>query len=50
MSMNAYEQLQRDAKHHWGCSKGNKDQKKNPTVIGGNRTDCFESWFREMSR
>ena len=29
MSMNAYEQDQRDAKHHWGC-KSNKDTREQP--------------------
>ena len=30
MRMNAYEQNQRDTKHHWGCSKGNKETKEKP--------------------
>ena len=30
MSMNAYEQNQRDAKHRWGCNKGNKESKEKP--------------------
>ena len=32
MSMNAYEQFQRDAKHHWGCKKIkiNKETRERP--------------------
>ena len=30
MNMNAHGQLQRDAKHHWGCDKIKK-QESNPT-------------------
>ena len=29
MSMNAYEQDQRDAKHHWGCNN-NKETREQP--------------------
>ena len=30
MSMNSYEKNQRDAKHRWGCNKGNKETKEKP--------------------
>ena len=30
MNMNAHEQPQREAKHHWGCSKGKKGSKEKP--------------------
>ena len=30
MLKNAYEQNQRDAKHQWGCNKGNKETKEKP--------------------